>query len=326
MSMLNLSAVLAAEQPRDIETITGEILEAKRVGGQSILTIGQCLTEAKAVLPHGEWLPWLNERVEFSESTAQRFMRLAREWSNPSALTDLGAVKALTLLALPPEEREQFMTETHEVDGQEKNVVDMTSRELEKAIRERKEALAVAEAAKADAKHAEESRAKMAEDMELAQNLLDLANAEKKAAQDTVAELEAKLKALKEAPVEVAVMAADQEALDKAKEEGRAELRNTLEKTKSKLERAEAKRKKAEEDLLAVKSELEKQARSDRRAAIANDKELAQFELLFQQGQETANKMAGILVKLRGREDNSAVAGVQKAMNALSDAIRRAAE
>lgn len=85
---------------RDIETITSEILDAKRAGGEAILTIGQRLTEAKAVLGHGEWLPWLTERVEFSERTAQNFMRLAREWSNPQTLADLGASKALTLLAL----------------------------------------------------------------------------------------------------------------------------------------------------------------------------------------------------------------------------------
>ena len=67
---------------RTIETITDEILDAKRTGGEAILTIGRCLIEAKDMLPHGEWLPWLNERVEFSERTARNFMRLAREWTN----------------------------------------------------------------------------------------------------------------------------------------------------------------------------------------------------------------------------------------------------
>ena len=90
-----------APQVRDIEAITAEILNAKRAGGEAILAIGRGLMEAKAMLSHGEWLPWLTEQVEFSESTAQRFMRLAKEWSNPSALTDLGATKALQLLARP---------------------------------------------------------------------------------------------------------------------------------------------------------------------------------------------------------------------------------
>ena len=55
---------------RDIETITTEILEAKRDGGEAILRIGRGLIEAKSMLSHGEWLPWLEERVEFSERAA----------------------------------------------------------------------------------------------------------------------------------------------------------------------------------------------------------------------------------------------------------------
>ena len=44
---------------RDIESITAEILAAKRAGGEAILTIGRGLIEAKGLLSHGEWLPWL---------------------------------------------------------------------------------------------------------------------------------------------------------------------------------------------------------------------------------------------------------------------------
>ena len=76
--MLDLSGVLAPKEGRDIEVITREILDAKRRGGEAILTIGRCLTEAKQALPHGEWLPWLNERVELSARAAQIFRRLSR--------------------------------------------------------------------------------------------------------------------------------------------------------------------------------------------------------------------------------------------------------
>lgn len=155
-----VSPTLGAGQPdtvRDIDTITDEILEAKRVGGEAIITIGQRLIEAKALLPHGEWLPWLNEKCEFSERTARNFMRLAKDWTNRQALADLGASKALALLALPESEREEFLSETHQVNGEEKTVIDMTSRELEKAIKERDEARRAAEQAEADAKNANES-------------------------------------------------------------------------------------------------------------------------------------------------------------------------
>ena len=97
---------------RDIGIITTEILRLKQDAGNAILSIGQRLIEAKAMLPHGEWLPWLTEQVEFSERTARNFMRLAREWTNRQALADLGAAKALTLLALPPEERRAVTSST----------------------------------------------------------------------------------------------------------------------------------------------------------------------------------------------------------------------
>ena len=129
------------EHPRSIEAITGDILEAQRKGGEAVLTIGRCLIEAKDMLRHGEWLPWLAEKVGYSEKTAQNFMRLAREFSNPQAIADLGATKALKLLALPADEREQFVAEN--------NVIDMSSRQLEQAIREREEALAREKAAPA---------------------------------------------------------------------------------------------------------------------------------------------------------------------------------
>ena len=125
-------AMTPPAESRDIEAITADILDAQRRGGQAVLDIGLGLIEAKAMLSHGEWLPWLSERVNIPERTAQKLMRLARECSNPSALADLGATKALMLLALPAEEREAF--------AKGHNVIDMTTRQLEDAIRERNEA------------------------------------------------------------------------------------------------------------------------------------------------------------------------------------------
>ncbi len=38
---------------------------------------GRALIEAKAILPHGRWLPWLKDNCQASERTAQLYMRLA---------------------------------------------------------------------------------------------------------------------------------------------------------------------------------------------------------------------------------------------------------
>ena len=304
---------------RTIETITDEILDAKRTGGEAILTIGRCLIEAKDMLPHGEWLPWLNERVELSERTAQKFMRLAQKWSNPSALADLGATKALMLLALPEEERDEFI-EDH-------NVIDMSTRQLEQAIKERDEARKAAEAAKADASAAEQARAKMEADMAVVNASLAAAREEKQKADQEAARLENELAALKARPVEVAVeTVVDPEAIEKAKAEAVAEIKAKLDKAREAKAKADEKRKQAEASVEILKKSLENMERNEKKAALGSDKDVAQFEVLFNQGQELANKMRGLLLKARGREDPSAAQGMEKALTALAEAVRRCAE
>ena len=311
---------------RDIEDITAEILEAKRAGGEAILTIGRGLIEAKALLAHGEWLPWLTERVEFSERSAQNFMRLAREWSNPQTLADLGASKALALLALPAEERADFIASVHVVDGAEKTTEELSSRELAQAIRERDEARREAETARADAGAAEAARAKMAADMETANASLAAAREEKRKADQEAARLGAELAELKARPVEVAVeQVADPEAIEKARAEAVAEMQAKVDKAREARDRAEAKRKNAEQALEQIRLQLEEQAKAEKKAALGSDKDLAAFEVFFTQAQEIVDKMHGILLKVRGR-DQDAASRLEKAIRALSEAVGRCAE
>lgn len=322
--MLDLSGVLAPKEGRDIEVITQEILDAKRRGGEAILTIGRCLTEAKQTIPHGEWLPWLNERVEFSERTARNFMRLSREWSNRQALADLGAAKALTLLALPAEERESFIAENHVVGGEEKTVIDMTSRELERAIRERKEAQEAAAKAQAEASAAEQARAKMAEDMKLLNARLSGAQEDREQAAQAVARLEAQLAELKEKPVEVAVeTVVDQAAIEKARAEAVAGMQDKLDKARE--AKADERRKQAEASVEILKKSIDEMERKEKKAALGADKDLAQFEVLFDQTKETVNRMHGILIKVRSRDEDAA-GRLSKALAALAEAVRRCAE
>lgn len=309
----------APAEGRTIEAITGEILELKQRGGEVILDIGRRLLEAKGMLPHGEWLPWLNERVEFSERTAQKFMRLAQKWSNPSALADLGATKALMLLALPEEEREEFV-EDH-------NVIDMSARQLEQAIRERDEARKAAEAARADASAAEQTRAKMEADMAATKNLLESARADADSAGSRARALEEKLRMLQEKPVEVAVeTVVDPEALEKARAEAVAEMQAKLDKAREAKAKADEKRKQAEASVEILKKSLENMERNEKKAALGADKDVAQFEVLFNQGQELANKMRGLLLKARGWEDQTAAQGMERALKALAEAVGRCAE
>ena len=315
----------APSTERSIGDITTEILRLKQDAGNAILGIGQRLIEAKAMLPHGEWLPWLTEHVEFSERTARNFMRLAREWTNRQALADLGAAKALTLLALPPEERERFMEENHVVDGEEKSVIDMTSRELEKAVKERDEALHAAEAARAAAETADQSRAKMEADMTALKKLHQATQAAEAQAREALAEAQAELKALRERPVEVAVEV-DQKALEEARREAETQMQAKVDKAAEAQKKAEEQRKKAEEELAAVRQQLEATRQTERQAVISGDKDLALFELLFSQGNEAVNKLHGLLLKVRGRGDTELAGKLQKALLALADVTRRCAE
>ena len=324
MMQQNMARTLAPEE-RTIETITGEILDAKRAGGEAILTIGRCLIEAKEQLPHGEWLPWLNERVDLSERTAQKFMKLAREWSNPNTLADLGASKALMLLAVPEGDREQFI--------QDHNVIDMSARQLEQAIRERDEARAAAEYAQADAAAAEQARAKMADDMRLLNARLegsredrDQAIRDREQAIQDADRLEKELAELKARPVDVAVeTVVDQAAIDKARAEAVAGIQDKLDRAKAAKEKAEEKRKAAEDALATAQEQLERLRREEKRSELSSDKDLAQFELLFSQAQETVNKMHGILLKVKSRDEDAA-GRLGKALKALAEAVGRCAE
>ena len=305
-------------EDRTIETITGEILDAKRAGGEAILTIGRCLIEAKDMLRHGEWLPWLNEQVELSERTAQKFMKLAREWSNPNTLADLGASKALMLLALPEGERDAFL--------EEHDVIDMSARQLEQAIKERDEARKAAEVAKADAATAEQARAKMAEDMALLNARLTGAREDREQAVESAKKLEDELAELKNRSVEVAVeTVTDPEALEKARAEAVAEMQAKLDKAKEREKKAEAQAKEAQAALERTQAQLQDSERARKNAVLASDEDMATFQVLFQQIQEQANKMRGILLKLRGRPDPTAAQGVEKALRALAEAIGRCA-
>ena len=340
---LNQSALA---ETRDIETITTEIIQLKQDAGNAIIGIGQRLIEAKAMLPHGEWLPWLEERVEYSERVAQKFMKLAREWSNPNTLSDLGASKALALLALPPEERETFMSENHLVDGEEKPVIDMTYKELEKAIRERDEARQAAEAARADAQTAEESRAKMEADMRALKEMHQSALEEAEQAAEDLLAAEKELEELRNRPVDVAVEV-DREAVEKARAEAVAGMQAKVDAAESARKEAEDRRKdaekalskakkeanaailsraeKAEAELAEARRQLEAAAKSGAQSAIGSDGDLASFKLLFDQAQTLANQMHGILLKVRGKDMDSA-GKLQKALLAFSDNVRRCAE
>lgn len=115
----------------NIEKTTAEILMLKEQTAQNIIEIGKRLMKVKENLGHGNFGEYLKNKVEFSRQTANRFMSIAREFSNCSAMSNLGSTKLFFLAGLDEEDRQEVM--------QENDIEEMTTRELEQAVKEKKE-------------------------------------------------------------------------------------------------------------------------------------------------------------------------------------------
>lgn len=97
---------------------------------QASAEIGKRLIEAKEQVGHGEWGKWLQENVEYSQSTANRLMQIYNEYgTNSAALHNLSYSKAIALLGMEAEEREAFM--------EDNDVENMSSRELQKLVKQK---------------------------------------------------------------------------------------------------------------------------------------------------------------------------------------------
>lgn len=111
---------------RTLEQITESAILHVQGAGQNLLQLGQDMLDAKAILGHGQWMPWLKQ-IGQSARTAENLMRLAREIQPGTAMAQLPYTKALAMLALPADEREDFAAEND----------DKSTREIQRLIAER---------------------------------------------------------------------------------------------------------------------------------------------------------------------------------------------
>lgn len=301
---------------------------------------GRWLTEAKAMVPHGEWGNWLKEKVDYSQSKAQGLMKLYQKFGDEQeslfgppksqTLGNLSVTKALMLIDIPDEELGEIM-EDHDLES-------MTTREVAAMKKEVTEAKAQAAQAQADQAAAEQARAKMAEDMARANECISGLNAEVEAqsakirkAQDDAARLEKELNELRSRPVEVAVES-DPAAIEAARKEAEAAMQDKLNEARAAQEKARADLKEVNSALQRAKleqeqtrSELEalraKTAQAEKKVSLASNEDLLLFRTLFDQTQELSNKMSGVLLKVRNKDPEKA-AGLSKALLALSEKIR----
>lgn len=96
---------------RTIEEITVSARMNMQDMTNRAIALGHDLSDAKQVLGHGHFLPWL-ESIGISSSTAANFMKVAREVAPGSRLAGMQYSRVLALLAAPAEDREALAEET----------------------------------------------------------------------------------------------------------------------------------------------------------------------------------------------------------------------
>ena len=191
------------------------------------IEIGRRLVEAKELLNHGEWLPWLKRETDFSERSAQNYMKVFNSYSaaqlglfgpetNAQTFADLPISKALALLSVPESEREDFAAEV----GAET----ISVRELEARVRERTAEIeaekATAEAAVKDARDARWKAEKAREEADTAREAAENARRE---AEETILRMKREIEEIEARPRDVAVER-DEEAIAQAVQAERERL------------------------------------------------------------------------------------------------------
>lgn len=175
---------------RSIEIVTAEINtirdNARKVFLDAVVQIGTRLEEAKQLVPQGEWTAYLMDKLGYKPSTAQNYMRIAREFGGgqvslsgktaADAFAELSYSQILPLLGMPEEEREEL--------AEEHDLPHMSSREIAALIKERDEAKGNAD--------------KLKEKDKVLRSKLRESNSDRDAARSSLAEAEAREKTLAE--------------------------------------------------------------------------------------------------------------------------------
>jgi len=318
---------------RDIETVTAEIniitVQTQRGLLSGAIEIGRRLVEAKSMVPHGEWGKYLQERVNYSQSSANNLMKLYQEYgdnqaslfddfANSQTFQNLTYTKALAMLALPAELRQSF-AEEHDVENKSTREVQAeVQAELEKmkakagdlekkledacenndVLRQRledsqatsEELKERAEAYAKDLTKAQEASAAAAEQVDKLKKQLDTARQNRKNAEEA-------LKAARENPQIPEAMMEEmrQQVAAQAAKEATEELEKKLADAENAAQNATRQREIAEVQI----EELEKQLR----AANANMVRLGDY---LEAMQEAWDKFIDVLAEIREEDPETA--------------------
>ena len=277
---------------RSIEIVTAEITmirdNARKVFLESVIQIGTRLEEAKQMVPSGEWTAYLTDKLGYKPSTAQNYMRIAREFGGgqvsltgktaADAFGQLSYSQILPLLGMAEEEREEL--------AEENDLPSMSSREIAALVKERDEAKANAD--------------KLKEKDKLLRSKLREANEERDKAQSSLSDATQREKDLAERLDEIEKRPAEVRELT---EEELGELREKI-----RAENAEAVRT-AEARALAAEERLDK----------AKNPAAHKVNFLFREMQGLSERLTEALGELQKSDE----AACEKFAAVIADWLRR---
>ncbi len=298
---------------RSSNTIAAEIVaitnQARQMAVMAAIEVGKRLLEAKSLVGHGEWGAYIERECLMSHRSANNCMKLFREWEqnpNSQAPANLSYTNAVRLLALPEEDREELM--------QEHDVANMSSRDLEKAIKERDELKAAKETADAEIRDLQQ---KLLD----AQQIAACAKSTEAAWQEQIDKLNA---ALNSARAEKAIESAEEHkriAKDARKEgakEAERKLQAQLEAAQKEAEDATNARIAAEQTAKDAEAKLQAVQKQSNFASP----DTAAFRVLFDQLQTDFNKLNGYLIKITNADAEQG-GKFKGALRAIVEEMRR---
>lgn len=219
---------------RSIEEITiSAKMNMQDMIGKAI-SLGRDFMDAKELLGHGKFLPWL-ETLGVSSSTASNYMKVAREIQPGTLMASLPYSKALALLSAPAEDREELAAQAE----------DKSAAEIRKLIEERNRAAEAANTESARADRAEHDAKRFYDENAMLNNKISVLNNEcnkqRQYAQDLrekliIAENEKTVEIVEKAPADYERLKKNQADLMEAAaraEERAAELEEQLEAARS---------------------------------------------------------------------------------------------
>jgi DNA repair exonuclease SbcCD ATPase subunit len=290
-----------AEAQRTPELIGAEIRMYVEAGRRITLLcgieIGRRLVEAKDMLSHGEWLPWLERETQISDRSAARYMQIFREYgaaqqslfgpvANSPTLSNLSISNALRLLALPEEERESF-AEANDVEH-------MSARDVEALVKERTAELEAEKQKLADAVETlTNDREELHADVERAESKLDLSEQERAKVEEQLKRIQQELREIEARPQPVAVER-DEKAIQEA--------------VQAERERAEAEKKETEKDFRKKLKELKEQISSTASAKNELEKQLAELRAKADAAEQDGLEAEQLREKIKAMEAKLALA------------------